>query len=268
MNKWGGLLIVFSAILVAAGVVFAGTGASIADKGGCPNPHSETGGSHADEHSAHGSEKREERGCDDAMETPTPDAQASATPTADATEQATPEPTATPTATPAPTPTPSATPTEEPTPTATATPEPTATPTETPPTEVPTPTPVPGSDVEIVGVTVSLPATAFAGVPFMMSVDISVRNNGPVVPAVVDTTFAPALPAGCTATTGAITVQNTALTGNLITTISRAWNVTCTATGSQGFTVNGSAAIDPLQPAVDPNPANNSGTGGSSTIVS
>jgi hypothetical protein len=127
---------------------------------------------------------------------------------------------------------------------------------------------VPGADVEVVGVTVSSPANAIAGVAFMMSADVSLRNNGPVVPVVVDTTFAPVLPAGCTATTGAITVQNTALTGNFITTVSRAWNVTCTSSGSQGFTVNGSTAIDPLQPATDPNPANNSGTGSSSTVVS
>jgi len=120
--------------------------------------------------------------------------------------------------------------------------------------------------VQVVGVMVSSPANAVAGVAFILSADVRVRNNGPVMPVVVDTTFAPLLPAGCTATTGAITVQNTTLTGSAITTISRAWNVTCTP-GSQGFTVDGSTAIDPLQPVSDPNPANNSGSGSSNTTV-
>ena len=264
MNKSTPLLVVLMASLLAAAVVFVGAGASLADKSGCPNANSENGASHADEHSAHGTEKQGERGCSDRVATPSPAAEATATPTPEPTA----EPPADPPATATPEPTPSATPTAEPTATATATPEPTATPTEAPPTEVPTPTPVPGADVEVVGVTVSSPANAIAGVAFMMSADVSLRNNGPVVPVVVDTTFAPVLPTGCTATTGAITVQNTALTGNFITTISRAWNVTCTSPGSQGFTVNGSTAIDPLQPAADPNPANNSGSGSSSTVVS
>lgn len=253
------------ASLLAAAVVFVGAGASLADKSGCPNANSENGASHANEHSAHGTDKQEQRGCNDGAETPTPVAEATATATAEPTAE--PTPTATPDATP------SATPTAEPTATATATPtatpEPTATPTtEAPPTDVATPTPPPGADVQVVEVIVSSPANATIGIAFMMSADISVRNNGPVMPVVVDTTFAPVLPTGCTATTGAITVQNTALTGNFITTISRAWNVTCTSPGSQGFTVNGSTAIDPLQPAADPNPANNSGSGSSSTVVS
>jgi len=44
--------------------------------------------------------------------------------------------------------------------------------------------------------------------------------------------------------------------------------VTCASPGTQGFTVDGSTAIDPLQLVSDPNPANNSGSGSSSTIVS
>ena len=264
MNKSTPLLAVFVASLLAAAVVFVGAGASLADKGGCPNANSGNGASHANEHSALGTEKQEQRGCNGDAETPTPVAEATATATAEPTVE--PTPTATPDATP------SATPTAEPTATATATPtatpESTATPTEAPPTDVATPTPSAGADVQVVEVIVSSPANATIGIAFMMSADISVRNNGPAMPVVVDTTFAPVLPAGCTATTGAITVQNTALSGNFITTISRAWNVTCTSPGSRGFTVNGSTTIDPLQPAADPNPANNSGSGSSSTVVS
>ncbi len=264
MNKSTPLLVVLMASLLAAAVVFVGASASRADKGGCPNSHSENGASHSSENSAQGAAKQGERGCNDRVATPTPASEPTATPTAEPTA----EPTAAPTATATPEPTPSATATAEPTATATATPEPTPTPTQAPRTAAPTATPPPGSDVEVVEVAVSSPADAIAGVSFMMSADASVRNNGPVTPVVVDTTFVPVLPSGCTATTGAVTVQNTTLMGNLITTISRIWTVTCTIPGSKGFTVTGTALIDPLQPVSDPNPANNSGSGSSATIIS
>jgi hypothetical protein len=251
MNKWGDPLKVILAVLVAAGVVvFAGTSASIADKGGCPNANSEN--ADASEDSAHSDERQEERGCLGSTQTPTPSAE-----------------TPTPTATASDTPTPTATETATPTPTETATPTPTATETTQPtPTGSPTPTPTLEADVEAIEVVVSSPVNAIVGVPFVVSADASVRNNGPVAPVVVDITFTPVLPAGCTATTGVVAVQNTTLTGNLISSIGVSWNVTCTAAGPQTFTVNASAAIDPLQPATDPNPANNSASGSSSTVVS
>ena len=265
MNKSIPLLVVLSAILVAAAILVVGAGASVADKGGCPNADSNNGASHANENSAHGQEKQRERGCNDGVETPTPVVQPTPTPGS----EREPTPTATAEAPPTPTatlePTPSATPSPEPT--ATATPAPTPTATEAPPTEVPTPTPPPGADVEIVSVTVNLPPAVTAGVPFMLWSDVSIRNNGPITPTVVDTTFTPVLPAGCTATTGVFIVQNTTLVGNFITAISRAWSVTCTLPGTPAFTMNANAAIDPLQPMSDPNPANNGGSGSSSTLV-
>jgi hypothetical protein len=275
MNKSTPLLIVLMASLLAAAIVFVSAGASIADKGGCPNAHSENGASHADENSAHGQEKRGERGCNEIVETatpaveptPTPTFQAEPTPTPTATAEATPTPTdeGTPTTVATPEPTPTLTPTEVPT----ATPTPTTTDAATPtPTDTSSPTPPPGADVEVVSVTVNVPVGVTAGVPFMLSSDVSVRNNGPVTPTIVDTTFTPVLPAGCTATTGVFTVQNTTLIGNLITAISRAWTVTCTVPGTPTFTMNANSAIDPLQPVSDPNPANNGGSGSSSTVVS
>src|SRR3989454_8228857 len=262
MNKSTPVLVVLVASLLAAAVV--GTGGSLANKGGCPNADSENGASHANEHSAHGQEKQEQRRCADIVETPTPGAEPTPTPTTEPPVE--PTPTETPTLAPSDTPTTTPTATASPTPTGTATPTATAT-AEPAPTDTATPTPPPGADVQVVGVMVSSPANAIAGVAFMISADVRVRNNGPVMPVVVDTTFAPVLPAGCTATTGAITVQNTTLIGSSITTISRAWNVTCTSPGSQGFTVNGSTVIDPLQLVSDPNPANNSGSRSSNTTV-
>jgi outer membrane biosynthesis protein TonB len=253
MNKWGDPLKVILAVLVAAGVVvFAGTSASIADKGGCPNANSEN--ADASEDSAHSDERQVERGCLGSTQTPTPSAET---------------PTPTPTATASDTPTPTATETATPTPTETATPTPTATETTQPtPTSSPTPTPTLEADVQAIEVVVNSPVNAIVGVPFVVSADVTVRNNGPVTPVVVDTTFTPVLPEGCTATTGVLTVQNTTLAGNFISAISVAWNVTCTAAGPQTFTVNVNTAIDPLQLATDPNLANNSASGSGGTVVS
>src|SRR6266542_4174778 len=81
MNKSTPLLVVLMASLVMASIAVVGAGASLADKGGCPNVDSENGASHANEHSAHGEEKQRERGCGNSVETPTPAAQTTATPT-------------------------------------------------------------------------------------------------------------------------------------------------------------------------------------------
>jgi hypothetical protein len=109
--------------------------------------------------------------------------------------------------------------------------------------------------------TASAPATAVAGVKFTLTGGATLRNNGPTMPVLVDTTFSPVLPSGCTATTGVFTAQDTPLIGNLTTSISHAWSITCALPGTYQFTMNVSAVIDPLQLKTDPNPANNSGSG-------
>src|SRR2546422_10957452 len=79
MNKSTPVLVVLVASLLAAAVV--GTGGSLANKGGRPNADSENGASHANEHSAHGQEKQEQRGCAGIVERPTPPAEPTETPT-------------------------------------------------------------------------------------------------------------------------------------------------------------------------------------------
>jgi len=116
------------------------------------------------------------------------------------------------------------------------------------------------ADVEMISVNLTGPETASAGVPFTISGGPSLRNNGPAASVVVDTTFSPSFPPGCTATTGAHTVQNTTLTVGLITSLSRAWNVTCSVGGQHTFTLNVTVAIDPAESFTDPNLGNNSGS--------
>jgi outer membrane biosynthesis protein TonB len=260
MNKYNPLLFVSAALVVALSIAFVGAGASLADKGGCPNSNSGTGASRADDNSAHGPDKQSERECDSSPTDPTPTPTLGGEPLTTPTSTATPAPppadtpTATPTAaaaTPTDTPSPTPSPTESPTPTATPSPEPT-----------PTPTPAPGADIEVVSLTVIAPATATVGLPFQVTGAAELRNNGPVAPAVVDTTFTPSLPAGCSATTGVIIVQNTTLVGSFISSLSRSWMVTCVQAGAQPINMNATTMLDPLQPAVDPNMANNTSDSG------
>jgi hypothetical protein len=101
--------------------------------------------------------------------------------------------------------------------------------------------------------------TAVVNMPFLLTGQIIVRNNAPFLAAIVDTTFTPSLPAGCTATTGVVTVQNSLIPSGASTSLSRSWLVTCTETGLKTFGMSATSALDPLMPAIDDNLANNTG---------
>lgn len=277
MQRLPAILTVVAALLIATALAFAGAGATLADKGGCPNENSGNGGSHANGNSAHGAEKHDDRcghdgdeddGDDnDDEDDDAPSPTATPAPIPEVAGEPTPAPSPEPTATPAPEPTP--TPTAESIATPTATPEATPTP---PAADVPTPTPIPtpppGADVQIVDVIVNSPSGAGAGVQFVLTGGADIRNNGPVTPAIVDTTFTPALPPGCTATTGVKTAQNTTLPANVNVFISRSWMVTCAEAGFYTFTINVNIGIDGGQAIVDPDPTNNLMSGSDTTNVS
>ena len=249
-------------LLVAFAVAMAGVGASSADKNGCPNANSANGASHANDSSAHGANKQRDRDCAAATPTniatpaedPTPTVAATPdptpAPTAEPTPEPTPGPTPEPTAAPPPDPTPVLTPTATPEPTPEATPEPTPTPERTP-------TPMPTIDVEVVSLELNGASTGSVGVPFQLTGQANVRNNAPSLAAIIDTTFTPTLPVGCTATTGIVTVQNTAIPAGASASLSRSWMITCTQAGLQTFGMSATSALDPVVLAVDDNMANN-----------
>jgi hypothetical protein len=126
---------------------------------------------------------------------------------------------------------------------------------------------MPNLDVEVTSLFVNVPASAATGVPFQLTAQMNVRNNGPVMAAVVDTTFAPTLAAGCSASTGAMTVQNTLVPLGSTVFISRSWMVTCASTGPKTFDTTVSSILDVMIPAVDPNLANNTMSGSDSIQV-
>ncbi len=175
--------------------------------------------------------------------------------------------TAAPTPTALPTPEPTPTPTTEPTPT----PEPTATPTPPPtptPTPAPTPTPTPQADVKAVSLGASSPASASAGVQFLVSASVGLHNNGPTANSLVDVTFTLVRPADCLVTPSApVTVQNSSLPLSAPVSIGRVWGVTCSAPGDHTFTVGVSVVFDPSQALADPNTDNNTASATAATFV-
>jgi hypothetical protein len=120
---------------------------------------------------------------------------------------------------------------------------------------------LPPVDIEVVSFFVNAPANATAGVPFPLTGQVNVRNNGPSTGGVVDTTFTPSLPAGCSATTGAITVENTVIGVGSTIFISRSWMVTCTLPGPVTLDMAVTSLLDAAMPVVDPDLSNNSGSG-------
>jgi hypothetical protein len=134
-------------------------------------------------------------------------------------------------------------------------------------TPEPTPTPVLTADIEVVEFALLTPPTATAAAAFLVTAQATVRNNGPLSPAVADTTFTPALPAGCTATTGAMTVENTTLALGVNAFFSRSWMVTCAQAGPVQLDMGVHSALDATQIAIDPNLSNNSKSATGSILV-
>jgi hypothetical protein len=114
---------------------------------------------------------------------------------------------------------------------------------------------------------VNAPTTATVGVPFQLTAQVNVTNDVPLMVAVVDTTFTPALATGCTATTGIVTIQNTIIPSGATVFLSRSWMVTCSTAGLKDFGMTITTALDPLLPAVDPDPSDNTASGSDNTQV-
>jgi len=254
-----------SVVLIALAAALASVGASNANKNGCPNPNSANGSSHANDAndaSAHGADKQGDRDCaapaSTNVATPTEGATHTPAPTAEPTQAPTPAPTPVPTPDPIPTASPEPTPAPTPEPTPTASPEPTPEPT---PSPGPTPTPVPTIDIEVVSLALNGAATGLVTMPFQVTAQVNVQNNSPSLGAMVDTTFTPSLPVGCTATTGVGFVDNTALPFGSNAFLTKSWMVTCFETGLKTIGMSTTSLLDPAVPAIDDNMANNTRVG-------
>ena len=112
------------------------------------------------------------------------------------------------------------------------------------------------ADIELTGVSVAAPASTFSGVPFDVTVNASLRNNGPFGPVNVAVDFTVSTPADCTRTPGG-PFETATVSLDVGTTVpaSKTWSVTCADTGAHEFRGTGQALIGP--DFNDVNPGNN-----------
>ena len=102
------------------------------------------------------------------------------------------------------------------------------------------------ADIELTGVSVTAPASASSGVPFDLTVDASVRNNGPFGPVNVAVDFTVSTPPDCTRTpSGPFETATVSLAVGTTVPASKTWSVTCADTGAHEFRGTGQALIGP-----------------------
>ena len=102
------------------------------------------------------------------------------------------------------------------------------------------------SHIELTGVSVAAPASTFSGVPFDLTVDASVRNNGPSGPVRVSLDFTISTPSDCTRTpSGRLETATVSLAVGTTLPASKTWSVTCAEAGAHEFRGTGQALIGP-----------------------
>jgi len=102
------------------------------------------------------------------------------------------------------------------------------------------------ADIELTGVSVAAPASASSGVPFGLTVDASVRNNGPSGPVNVSLDFTVSTPSDCTRTpSGPFETATVSLAVGTTVAASKTWSVTCADTGAHEFRGTGQALVGP-----------------------
>jgi hypothetical protein len=114
------------------------------------------------------------------------------------------------------------------------------------------------ADVKVASVTVVAPPSFTTGVPFMVTVNTVLHNNGPLTPANTDFSVNLTVPGDCTPTPTPQTANDLSLAMSTANNQSQNWTVTCTGTGAHIFSASASATVDMLH-VNDPNGANNTG---------
>ena len=115
------------------------------------------------------------------------------------------------------------------------------------------------ADVEVVSVTLTVPASAAANVAFDAKVDASLLNNGPFGPANSEATVTLNLPADCTSDpTGDQVAGGISLAVDTAKAMpQQTWSVTCTQSGSHNFSADVVLAISHVH-VTDTDAGNNS----------
>jgi len=112
------------------------------------------------------------------------------------------------------------------------------------------------ADIELTEVSVAAPASAFRSVPFDVTVNAFIRNNGPFGPVKAAVDFTVSTPLDCARTpSGPLETTTVSLAVGTTVPASKTWSVTCAEAGAHEFQGTGQALIGP--DFSDANPANN-----------
>jgi len=119
-------------------------------------------------------------------------------------------------------------------------------------------------DLKANSVTLVVPGTVTANVPFNVTATADFHNNGPPNAANVDVTLTLTLPPGCsTLNANPVVLDDIVMNVSVPTTLPSGspatWSVTCSSGGAQSFTVVAEIFMDTLH-VVDPQLANNTAT--------
>jgi hypothetical protein len=120
------------------------------------------------------------------------------------------------------------------------------------------------ADVKVSGVTIDAPAQGTTGVPFPVSVDVDLHNNGPEDPVNVDYTIG-LNSNDCTVQATGGQNGSTSLVASTTQTVSATWNVTCNSPSFHDLSATASVVVDD-EHVTDPDTGNNSGSDGPDTV--
>jgi hypothetical protein len=102
------------------------------------------------------------------------------------------------------------------------------------------------TDIELTGVIVAAPASAFSGVPFDVTVNATIGNNGPFGPVNVAVDFTVSTPSDCTrAPGGPFETATVSLAVGATAPASKTWSVTCAEAGAHELRGTAQALIGP-----------------------
>jgi hypothetical protein len=121
------------------------------------------------------------------------------------------------------------------------------------------------ADLKIVSMTVDAPAQADVGVPFPVTINEVLHNNGPYGPANATVSFSLSAPADCVLNPPGAQSQNLVLAVSQAVNVSATWSVTCSTSSNHEFNATNTLTLNPTLHVSDPSPA--SATASATTAV-
>lgn len=123
------------------------------------------------------------------------------------------------------------------------------------------------SDLQKSGCSVTSPASAAAGSPFLVTSTCTVKNNGPFGSVNYSDSNMLTLPGDCTTSSANPQITTGSLANGASVAIGSSWTVTCTNPSFHTFTANDTVSVTGPLHTKDPVSTNNTGTANSTTAI-